>query len=615
MSSASRLKVGLWFLGFFASALACYPLLASLSQPGPELSDYVIEDFRGGQLARPERLMSVNGFEVGGDGWYLAPGESGQLRYRVPGGAGGRIGLTLSVNTPAGVTSTVFATGDDGVRVVLASDVTLYRALLSLPSGIATSAALVVEFDAHNGSSRSELVVGQLSSYIAHGSDPRTPPFYVYVAVGVLSALLTMALVRDRIKGFVVAAGMGALIAVAAYTRFTALFATHGPLEPDALEYRLLAESFRWSLLSDHGLFSGNFGLREPFFPLVVHAVFQVLGTSDFHLRAISATLSISVVVLTVLAARRQLRSWPARLAVGFLVAASSPLIGESSRGLRTELEMCLLLLAYIALDRRPARRPILDAVLVGVIGAALVLTRTYFIPVVGIAIAISFLARYRPSTQAMGLATMAFAIVVGAAAAHRVGLYEHNHDAFVDTSAYARWNANYEYFIYHRSLPHRELFPTLAEYESYGLYYGPHLTTTQYLFDIHSPAEVVRGSLIGYGEVFQTVGGFHLLPGRFHNVEIAVQPRVDFLIRWLLLVGLAGLLFRARRDPLLALIPVLIVGSLAFATFLFDRGLVEPYRHTWQTLPLGLIAGGWAVESALAAASSRFNRRPATAA
>ena len=53
MSSASRLKVGLWFLGLFASALACYPLLASLSQPGPELSDYVIEDFREASLLGP----------------------------------------------------------------------------------------------------------------------------------------------------------------------------------------------------------------------------------------------------------------------------------------------------------------------------------------------------------------------------------------------------------------------------------------------------------------------------------------------------------------------------------------------------------------------------------
>ena len=604
------MKVGLWLLGLVASAAACYPLLAALAQPGPELTDLVVEDFKGGNVARPERLLAVSGFRAGENGWYLEPGASGQLLYRVPGGAGGRIGVILSIDSPAGVTSSVLGRGDDGARVPLSSNQALYHAQLELPSQLATSTSLVLEIDAANASGSLQPVVGQLSTFISRGSDPRPPPFLAYLAAGALAAALTVALVPGRLRRLAVAGAVGAIVTLAAYTRFTTLFAIRGPLEPDAAEYSLLAKSFRWSPFSDHWLFSGNFGLREPFFPLVVHGYYQLLGSSDFHLHVVSATLSVAVVVLALLAAGRRLRSWPARLAVGLLVAASSPLIGESSRGQRTELEMCLVLLVYLALDRRPARRPLLDALLVGVLGALLVLTRSYFIAMVLAAIAVSFVARYQPLRRAIGPAALALAIVIGAAAAHRVGLFAHTQDAFVDTSAYARWNANYEHFVYHRGLSHPELFPSLADYERFGLYFGPHLTTPQYLFEIHSPGEVVRGSVLGYGEIFQTVGGFHLLPGRLHSLERFVQPPVDLAIRWLMLIGLVGLLVRARRDLRLSLLPVMVVSSLAFATFLFDRGLLEPYRHTWQTLPLGLIAGAWAVESAASALASRLGRR-----
>src|SRR5258708_8445232 len=151
--------------------------------------------------------------------------------------------------------------------------------------------------------------------------------------------------------------------------------ATHGPLDPDAVAYRRYADSFQWWALFDHGVFSGNFAEREPLFPIVVNAYFQVLGSSDFHLRVVSVTLSIAVGVLSVIAARRRLSWWPA-LAVGFLVALSPPLIDESVRGLRLELEMLVLLLLYIALARGPAKRPLLDAVLVAVLGPALLPTR-----------------------------------------------------------------------------------------------------------------------------------------------------------------------------------------------------------------------------------------------
>jgi hypothetical protein len=385
---------------------------------------------------------------------------------------------------------------------------------------------------------------------------------------------------------------MGLVVATATFARITVLIDAQGPLDPDAVAYRMYADSFQWWPLFDHGVFSGNFSEREPLFPMVVNAYFQVLGSSDFHLRVVSATLSIAVVILSVLAARRRLSWWPA-LAVGLLVAVSPPLIRESVRGLRLELEMLELLLLYIALDRGPAKRPLLEAVLIGVLGGAMVLTRTYYFPVFGVAVAISFLARYRPLRRAVGLAVLAALIMLSAEAAHRMGLYLHTHDVFYDTAVYNRWYANDEYFRFNRPLAHRELFPTLADYQKFGLYFGPKISTVQYLFDIHTPQEFVRDSLAGSREIFETVGAVAV---RERLGPLA--PRVDLAVRWLVLLGLMGMLLRAWRHPRMAIIPAIVLTSLGSTAFLFDHGLLERFRNTWQTFPLALIAAAWLVES-----------------
>jgi len=436
-------------------------------------------------------------------------------------------------------------------------------------------------------------------------AQPLAPPFYSYLAFGGLAAFVTLAILRGRRHSAALALAMGVVVATATFARITVLIATHAPLDSDAVTYRIYADGFQWWPLFDHGIFSGNFSEREPLFPMVVNAYFQVLGSSDFHLRVVSVTLSIAVVVVSVIAARRRLSWWPA-LAVGFLVAVSPPLIDESVRGLRLELEMLVLLLLYIALDRGPAKRPLLDAVLVSVLGAAMVLTRTYYLPLFGVAVAISFLARYRPLRRAIGLAMLAALIMISAEAAHRIGLYAHTHDVFYDTAVYNRWNANDEYFRFHRPLPHRELFPTLAEYQKFGLYFGPKISTIQYLFDIHSPQEFVRDSLAGSREIFETVGAV-VVRTRLGALAPA-GTGIDLAVRWLVLLGLMAMLFRVRRHQRLAIIPAMVLTWWAMTAFLFDHGLLELYRHTWQTFPLALIAAAWLVESVVRIVMRRFH-------
>jgi hypothetical protein len=250
----------------------------------------------------------------------------------------------------------------------------------------------------------------------------------------------------------------------------------------------------------------------------------------------------------------------------------------------------------------------------VGAIGAAMVLTRTYYLPIFVAAVLLAFLVRYRPSWRTIGLVSVAVVIMLAAEGAHRVGLYEHHGDAFFDTAGYNRWNANVERFAIGRPLPHPELFPTAQQYQELGPYFGPKISTTQYLLVIHSPLEFVRDSLAGAKAEFDTVDGtrvlvqqtthFTVLRGRIGAVAAFAALRVDLATRWLILLGLMAMVARAFRRPHLALIPLMVVSWLGLTAFLFDHGLLERYRHTWQTMPLALIAGAWLLQSAVVVAN-----------
>jgi len=254
----------------------------------------------------------------------------------------------------------------------------------------------------------------------------------------------------------------------------------------------------------------------------------------------------------------------------------------------------------------------------VGAIGAAMVLTRTYYLPIFVATVLLSFLVRYRPSWRTIGLVGTAVIIMLAAEGAHRVGLYEHHGDAFFDTAGYNRWNANVERFAIGRPLPHPELFPTAQQYQELGPYFGPKISTTQYLLVIHSPLEFVRDSLAGARAEFDTIDGtrvlvqqtthhFSVLRGRIGAVAAFAALRVDLATRWLILLGLMAMVARAFRRPQLALIPLLVVSWLGLTAFLFDHSLLERYRHTWQTMPLALIAGVWLLQSAVVVVSRRL--------
>src|SRR5260370_42458709 len=92
-----------------ALLVACWPLFAALAQPGANSSDEITEDFNAGHVARPDRLVSVDGFKPGDYGWDLDLGASGRRLYRIPMHAGSTARAHVGLNAPSAVPGAAIA--------------------------------------------------------------------------------------------------------------------------------------------------------------------------------------------------------------------------------------------------------------------------------------------------------------------------------------------------------------------------------------------------------------------------------------------------------------------------------------------------------------------------
>jgi hypothetical protein len=173
-----------------------------------------------------------------------------------------------------------------------------------------------------------------------------------------------------------------------------------------------------------------------------------------------------------------------------------------------------------------------------------------------------------------MGMA-MTVAILVAGIAPYRYQLYKIYGDPFFDTVMYARWCANAEFLG-------RPGFPTAEELQKDG-YAGPRITYGEYMFGLHTPQELVVGTLRGYVKLFR----FMEITPWGPRMNLTVNAIVNALFQVLAVVGFiaAAWLSAYRWIPLAFLL-------LEFpVSFLFDRQLVEWYRHSYSSFPLVLFA------------------------
>ncbi len=349
----------------------------------------------------------------------------------------------------------------------------------------------------------------------------------------------------------------------------------NAPLDPDAVNYRIYAE--RMSLFSPTGFFSGTFSEREPMFVLAAHLFFKLFGASDLHLRYVSFLCAVPIPFLT-LALGRELglrRAWALSAAVA--VSICPYLLNIPRRGLRDDLFMSGLLIFLIVLLRALKKNSRWRWVPVAAAGAISMLTRTVTLPFAVLLFGWLWLEgclgrRKTPAGVArpwrLWEAGLCVAVIFLSFLPIRMSWKRIYGYADWAERGYARWNANLEF-------PERlgtPGFPTKAEFQVHS-YAGPPMTYRQYLLELHTPRELLARTVRGYRKMI-----------------LALAPRSGRLPAWansimrgfFLLGAVLSLFKRPGRFATLA-----ALASLSYTAFLYDLGLVEPYRHIAHAFPL----------------------------
>jgi hypothetical protein len=219
--------------------------------------------------------------------------------------------------------------------------------------------------------------------------------------------------------------------------------------------------------------------------------------------------------------------------------------------------------------------------------GVILVVTRSTYMPVVLALNAYAFVeilaARGSTWREALTLkaagawmAGMAItaAILAAGVVPHRYSMYKLHGDPFWDTGMYARWNANFEF-------AGQPGFPTIEELQKDG-YIGPRLTYDEYMFGMHTKSDLLVGTVRGYYKLFRKM---ELCPWWVKDLDRRSTVNIAFQV-----VAAAGLIasvwFRKYRW-----IPLAFMLMEFPVSFLFDRKLVEPYRHGYSAFPLVLFS------------------------
>jgi hypothetical protein len=184
-----------------------------------------------------------------------------------------------------------------------------------------------------------------------------------------------------------------------------------------------------------------------------------------------------------------------------------------------------------------------------------------------------------RAAASAVALAIVALSVVP-----HRYAFYRRYGDPFWDTSSYARAIANTEF-------AGQPGFPSRAEIAIDGDM-GPPLTYRQYLFTLHTPTQVFRGTLVGFSRLFMNMG--------FCGPGVERTAWCFFAGAALQLLGVVGLLLAAVWRRRLIWIPIAFVLLELPVAFLYERNILELYRHTYQGFPLLVLAALLALDTAV---------------
>jgi 4-amino-4-deoxy-L-arabinose transferase-like glycosyltransferase len=566
-----RVLAGAWLLVTVPLGLW---LFRGLTPAAPAMRVQIEEPFNHGIVSEAARL-TVRGFRPTPKGFALDPQSQGEIEYRLQAAQPLTRWSAITLQWyggEAGIQGGVDLLGPGGPQRLLQNR-SMPGTRLPLPESVAGGTEIALRFSARNATGEMRLVLDKLVLQSWDGPPPSFPSTLwvggIFLAVALGFAGLTA---RPKQAGLV-----GLLLTLALILRYVNLVrVAMAPLDPDAQGYRAYAKLLTWT--GPHGFYSASFGEREPLYPAIVKLALWLLGDSDLSLRLLTVILSVGVVYLGCRLGRALLGTGGG-LGAGLLLSISVPAIIESGRGLRVELETFLLTGAAWLLLGTQGSLSWPRAIVAGVLGGGLLLTRFPYAPALLLLFGFSAWRHRKLGRRLWRPLLVAAAIAVVLVLPHRLAMTVRHGDAGYDAHRTLRYIANYEF-------QGRPGFPSGAEFMR-DPYAGPRITLSQYFFELHTVGEVVWRSLRGLGKAV-----LNLSPvGYVEEVRAVLGYRlgwVDFLVAGLGVIGLGALTGRQETRW----ISLVLVLGLFHVAFVYD---LDPpdyrFRMILQVMPLFAVA------------------------
>ena len=626
-----------WLLvcwGVFIAAVALPPFISELRRAlhdPPSLG--LDERLSSVQSAQASWLIEQKGGHWGRYGWYLAGGEEGLLRIRLPGSVPGRLKLRLWVYDAGPLTVHVQG-AEPGSRYEIPGG-HLDGRIISLP--IAGPSELVLVASSHL--SEEQLLMDRFSAVWFSDSDrlPALWPFALALALclagwGWIIVARSYGLENSPhfhlspkgsehqlgkafqhggaggVRSWQLWFGCVAILAAAAVgwaQRWELFDMTRGlPADPDVRAYIGYARSLDW-FTQEHGFYSGTFNEREPLHVAGLNLWFRLWGDTFPAIMLYTVCLSTLLIAVSGVFLWALSGQWLLGVLASWIMALSPAWIDEAVRGLRLE-SMTFMFLAVLSVWQWA--RGWLGAVMLGVMTGLAALVQS---PALGVIVPLIWLGwilnlwRKRqdyilltPSHWRWEQLTLASVIAVMAFVPHFYGLYKVHGDPAWPSYGYARWNANWEFPDRHGTPG----FPTTEELAA-NPYAGPRITYSEYLFGLHSIPTLVLGQIKGWVEStgYMSVSATPHLKGLvfLHHASgyravfrhLNVWTGLIFVVSFgLTVTGWTAL----WRTPQYWWVPFLSLWGTWYAAYLYSVRLVEPFRHTGHVYPLLLFCFLW---------------------
>lgn len=331
--------------------------------------------------------------------------------------------------------------------------------------------------------------------------------------------------------------------------------------------------------------FLSSYDLHEPGYPLVIKTFLTLIGESILHVRFVSFFFSIIAMLLTFLVGRQIIGSAAALFAT-FLISLNAFLAEQASYGLRTEIEMVMLLLFFWLCFYGIKKMKLTTwCLLAGLISGFWLIIRSFNLVLVIVISAISIIRRKIGWRQSLVTFLVFVILSVSLPLPYRYNIYKKRGSPFWDVNQYAAAHANLE-------------FKDLAGFPK------KEITLREYFFKMHSLRQLViynTAGLLAIGFLF-----YQELFSLIHQTNNLIKSTMRYGIKYTFLnfplaalfslvvfiIFILGLFYGSLRQVAWQ-IWVTIVLVISFNAFLYGAmlfrggGILETHRTIAHALPL----------------------------